>query len=169
MERGLSRRDAWQVFVNAWNLSTPMGLLIARLGRARIRSRPDGLWLADGYGLGFPVAGAFTVGNVLITAADFDRLSEDVIAHEIAHTRQYRRWGWLFGPAYVAATAWSWVATGDRAARNHFERDAGLERGGYTDVPLRPLWHRMGQALRTGGGNQRTVYCNRDADRATRR
>jgi hypothetical protein len=34
---------------------------------------------------------------------------------------------------------WSWIRTGDRAARNVFERAAGLSDGGYLDVPLRPL------------------------------
>ncbi|WP_036923535.1 hypothetical protein [Propionicicella superfundia] len=131
-----------RIFVNAWNLSTPAGLLIAVLGRARIRGGPDGLWLAEGYRLPFPVARAFTVGNVLITPTAFDRLGPDVVAHETAHARQYMRWGWLFGPAYVGAMAWSWLRTGDRAARNHFERGAGLERGGYRDVPLRPCCRR---------------------------
>ena len=31
------------------------------------------------------------------------------------------------------------LRTGDRAARNFFERQAGLADGGYRDVPMRPV------------------------------
>jgi hypothetical protein len=39
---------------------------------------------------------------------------------------------------------WSVLRTGDRAARNLFERQAGLAIGGYHDYPVRP----MGQNIR---------------------
>lgn len=129
-----------KAFLNAFNLSTPTGLLIARIGGASVRAGGQGLWLAERYRLGFPVARAFAVGDVLITSTTFEQLGEDVLAHETAHTWQYLRWGWLFGPAYVLSMGWSWVLTGDRAARNHFERQAGLARGGYADVPLRRVF-----------------------------
>jgi hypothetical protein len=137
-----SAAERAKVFVNGWNLSTPAGLLIAALGRAKVREGDAGLWLAEGYMLDFPVAGAFTVGNVLVTPSSFDRLGPDVLTHETAHTWQYMRWGWLFGPAYLLAMTWSWLRTGDRAARNHFERAAGLASGGYQDVPLRRCFRR---------------------------
>jgi hypothetical protein len=47
--------------------------------------------------------------------------------------------GTLFMPLYLTAMGWSWIRTGDRAARNIFERAAGLADGGYTDVPVHPL------------------------------
>ena len=34
---------------------------------------------------------------------------------------------------------WSWLRTGDRAARNFFERQAGLADGGYRDLPTRSV------------------------------
>ena len=34
---------------------------------------------------------------------------------------------------------WSMLRTGDRAARNFFERQAGLAIGGYRDVPVKPV------------------------------
>ncbi len=138
----LSRRELVRAFGNSWNLSTPLGLVIARVGAARTRSAPGGLWLAEGYRLKFPVASAFTVGNVLITPSDFGTLGPDVLAHEEAHTWQWLRLGPFFLPVYIAAMGWSWFRTGDRAARNYFERKAGLARGGYVDVPLRTWFGR---------------------------
>lgn len=137
-----TRMELAKVLCNAWNLSTLAGFVIAWMGRAHIRSGPAGLWLAEGYRWGFPIASAFTVGNVLITSSDFDRLGAGVLQHETVHSWQYMRWGWLFGPAYLLAMAWSWITTGDRAARNHFETAAGLADGGYREVGLREIFRR---------------------------
>lgn len=125
------------------NLSTPLGLAVARAGRARLRRGPEGLYLADRYRFGFPVASAFTVGDVVISRHDLDELTARrprLLEHEAAHSRQ---WMWCLGlpfvPLYVASMAWSWLRTGDRAARSVFERRAGLAEGGYAEVPPRPL------------------------------
>ena len=40
--------------VNVVNLSTPLGLLVALAGRARLSRGPDGLLLADGSGSAYP-------------------------------------------------------------------------------------------------------------------
>ena len=138
-------------YANFINSATPLGLLVAALGRARVRPGPEGLLLAEGYRLRFPVAGAFTVGNVLITARDFPSLLRrhpDLLAHEGRHA-----WQWMlclglpFLPLYLAATAWSWLRTGDRAAYNWFERRAGLASGGYpTDRGPRPFLNRRRRA-----------------------
>lgn len=120
---------------NVVNLSTPFGLALAALGRAQRRPGPRGLVLAEHYRPAFPIATAFTVGNVLITGSDWDALHErnpDLLAHEERHS-----WQWMaclglpFLPLYVAAMGWSVLRTGDRASGNPFEVDAGLERGGY--------------------------------------
>lgn len=123
------------------NLSTLLGLGIARVGRARVRRGPRGLWLAEGYRPPFPYAAAFTVGDVLISRAPWPARQEGrLLAHEERHSRQwFALLGVLFLPAYLLATAWSWLRTGDRAAANVFERRAGLADGGYRDVPRRPL------------------------------
>jgi hypothetical protein len=39
----------------------------------------------------------------------------------------------------VIFMGWSVLRTGDRAARNFFERQAGLAMGGYIDYPVRPI------------------------------
>ena len=40
------------------------------------------------------------------------------------------------------------LRTGDRAARNYFERQAGLASGGYADKPVRPLSEGVRATLR---------------------
>jgi hypothetical protein len=131
----------WRRIGNIANLSTVLGLLAAALGRARIRGGPHGLLLAEQVRLPFLTAGATTVGNVVLTGgrfADLVRALPRVLEHESRHASQWLRWGGLpFLAAYGAATAWSLLRTGDRAARNAFERGAGLADGGYRDVPPR--------------------------------
>lgn len=126
---------------NSINLSNLFGLGVARLGGCRIRFGSRGLILADHYRLPFPVAGAFTIGNVIITARDWDDLKErspNLLRHEEGHT-----WQWLYCGGfpfliiYTAAMGWSVLRTGDRAAGNFFERQAGLGLGGYCNLPAR--------------------------------
>jgi hypothetical protein len=128
---------------NVVNLSTPLGLGLAALGRCHLRRGPRGLVLAEHYRLGFPVASAFTVGNVLITPGDWTDLATHrpmLLLHEERHTWQWVALGGLpFLPAYGLAMAWSVLRTGDRAARNVFETRAGLALGGYREVPPRSL------------------------------
>lgn len=139
----LSGGQRVRAVANWVNGSTLLGLGVASYGRCHIRRGPRGLWLADHYRFGFPVAGAFTVGNVLITKHDWPTRVEtypDLLAHEERHSWQYAVCGGLpFIPLYVAAMGWSVLRTGNRAARNVFERDAGLAAGGYVDAPLRPV------------------------------
>ncbi|WP_446665661.1 hypothetical protein [Flexivirga sp. B27] len=135
--------------LNWANGSTALGFAVARLGRACVASGPRGLYLAGGYRFGFPVAGAFTVGNVLVSKHDWAQLQRDdpdLITHEEQHSWQYAVCGGLpFLPLYAAALAWSWVRTGDFASRNVFERNAGLAMGGYHEHSVRSL----GSAVRS--------------------
>lgn len=128
---------------NFVNLSTPLGLLVARVGRAEVRRGPRGLYLGEHYRLRFPVAGAFTIGNVIITPKTWEELlarNPDLLTHEEGHTWQYLCCvGLPFYPLYGLSMAWSMLRTGDRAARNFFERQAGLATGGYREWPTRPL------------------------------
>jgi hypothetical protein len=120
---------------NLLNLSTPLGVLLARVGRARIRGGPHGLLLAEGVRLPFPDAGAMTIGDVVLTTGRFADLVSRfprVLDHEARHADQWLRWGGLpFIPAYLLGAGWSLVTTRDRAAGNPFERAAGLADGGY--------------------------------------
>ncbi|MCL1922669.1 MAG: hypothetical protein FWG15_02160 [Propionibacteriaceae bacterium] len=128
----------WYHYVRAainWiNLSTLFGLFIAYLGRAKVTKGPQQLILADGYRFSFPIASAFTVGNVIITASTFTRFTSRLpqgLAHEARHSTQWAITGPLFLPLYILAMGISWLRTRDRAAWNPFEVLAGLEDGGY--------------------------------------
>ncbi|SOC54944.1 hypothetical protein [Ornithinimicrobium cerasi] len=134
------------------NLSTPFGLLVARVGGCRLRRGPARSVLADYYRWTFPAGGAFTIGDVVITRHDLDLLAArrpTLLEHELVHSTQ---WAYCLGlpflPLYVVSMAWSWLRTGDRAARSVFERQAGLHLGGYEDVQPRPLGPVVGQGMR---------------------
>ena len=131
---------------NVINLSSVLGLIAARAGGARLRPGPKGLLLAEGYTLDFPRAGAFTLGNVVLTGGTFASLTERqpaVLDHENAHAWQYLCCAGLpFLPLYALAAGWSWLRTGDVASANLFERAAGLERGGYREAPVTNLGFR---------------------------
>lgn len=140
---------------NLLNLSTPLGLVVARIGGARRRPGPYGLVLAEGYRFRFPIASAFTVGDVVITAHTFDALvrwSPGLLVHEERHSRQYAlAVGLPYLALYSLAMGWSVLRTGDRASANVFERHAGLHAGGYVERPVRPL----AVSLRTAVGRLR--------------
>lgn len=142
------------------NLATPLGLILAAAGRSTIRRGPHGLLLAEGWRLPL-AAGAFTVGNVVITAGRFRDLTAalpQVLEHEARHSSQWLRWGGLpFLLAYAAGAAWSLARTGRAGPGNPFERAAGLAEGGY---PVPPT---------TASDGPRGAAVRRTAPRARRR
>jgi hypothetical protein len=139
----LTGRERLRLVGNLVNLTTPLGLGVALAGGARVRRGPRGLFLGEGYRLRFPVAGAFTIGSVITTSRTWDELSTRdprLFEHEERHTWQYLYCAGLpFFPAYAVCLVWSVLRTGDRAARNFFERQADLAAGGYRDAPVRPV------------------------------
>jgi hypothetical protein len=139
----LTGRQWFRLVGNVVNLTTPAGLLVAAIGGARIRRGPRGLFVGEGYRLKFPVASAFTVGSVITTSRTWEELlrrNPRLFEHEERHTWQYLYClGLPFYLAYGLCLAWSMLRTGDRAARNFFERQADLAAGGYRDVPVRPV------------------------------
>lgn len=67
-------------------------------------------------------AAAITFGHVVLGR---DRRALDATrAHERVHVRQYERWGPLFVPAYLLASAWALLRGRDAYGDNVFERDA---------------------------------------------
>jgi hypothetical protein len=135
------RRHRTRQVINYVNLSTPLGLLIALIGRAAVRRGEDGLLYAHGYRLRFPVAGAFTVGNVVLTAHPDGHLTGALLRHESRHATQYALCvGLPLLPLYVAAVVLSWALCGHHASWNVFERLADLDDGGYPRQPSR--WRR---------------------------
>lgn len=128
--------ETWKVrrAANWVNLSTPLGLAVARLGRTSVCKGARGIYLATEYAYAFPIASAFTVGSVVVTQRSLSWLESRprLMAHEERHAWQYVACGGLpFLPLYLAAMAYSQWRTGDRAATNVFERLAGLSDAGY--------------------------------------
>ncbi|MEW9529184.1 hypothetical protein [Microbispora sp. NPDC049125] len=127
--------------INYVNLSTPLGLFIARLGRATTRRGERGLVYAHGYRIPFPVAGAFTVGNVILTKHQDGYLTGSLLDHESRHATQYAACvGLPMLALYVLASGLSLLICGHPASWNLFERMAGLDDGGYPRVT--PWWTR---------------------------
>jgi hypothetical protein len=80
-----------------------------------------------------PLAGgaaALTLGHVVL-GVSADALARSR-AHERVHVRQYERWGPFFIPAYLAASAWMWLAGRDPYYDNRFERAAYANEGAGT-------------------------------------
>lgn len=121
------------------NGSTLLALVLCAATRTRPRRGRNGVWIADGYRLAVPPANCFTVGNVIFSRRSAEWLlhpeREDLFGHEARHATQYAVLGPLFLPAYWLACGWSWWRTGEYGARNFFERHAGLEAGGYQELP----------------------------------
>jgi hypothetical protein len=132
----MDRRYRFRRVVNYLNLTTPAGLLISVVGGATRRPGPDGLVLAYGYRYRFPVARAFTVGNVVLSR--HDSLSDQLLLHESRHATQ---WAWCLGlpmlPLYLLSMLVSQAVCGNLGTYNAFERLANLEDGGYPRAPLR--------------------------------
>jgi hypothetical protein len=129
-----------RLVLNLVNLSTPLGILAALVGRARLARGPRGLVLGTSYRLRFPPAGAFTLGNVIITRLDAATLvkRQRLLLHEERHTWQYAAClGVPMLPLYLVAAGWSWLRGGDFSTHNVFERGAGLADGGYPLVSKR--------------------------------
>ena len=95
------------------------------------------------YGCTRAGSNSLTIGNVITTTSTWDQMvarSPFLIKHEEGHTWQYLYClGLPYYIPYVIFMGWSVLRTGDRAARNFFERQAGLEIGGYTEYPVRPI------------------------------
>jgi hypothetical protein len=130
------------------NLSTPAGLVLARVAAGPPRRARNGVWLAHDYRLPVPPAPAFTLGSVVFLRSSLPGSGRDPVGsvsrvlldHEERHVTQYAWCGGVVMPiAYTLAAGWSWLRTGDFASRNAFERRAGLADGGYREQPVRPL------------------------------
>lgn len=125
---------------NLANGTTVLGLAIACAAGTDVSRGPRGLIIAAGYRWRLPFAGAFTMGNVVICRTETHRLTSNpaLLGHEEKHCSQY---AWCLGLPfllfYFLAAGWSQVRTGDPAAANFFERQAGLEAGGYQEPSKR--------------------------------
>lgn len=106
----------------------PLGALaLATGGRARWRGgvlEAHGGWLEWLLSRAFPTfpIGAITLGHVVL-AADAAQL-EACRSHELAHVRQYERWGALFPFLYAGSSLLAFARGGHLYEDNVFEREA---------------------------------------------
>jgi len=66
---------------------------------------------------------AITFGHVVLSV---DALDEATLRHELVHVAQYEKWGPLFVPLYLLASARAALGGGHHYRDNHFEHAAGL-------------------------------------------
>lgn len=146
----MRRAHRLRQIVNAINLTTLTGVAVAKAGRATLTPGPDGLVFGSGYRYGFPVGGAFTVGNVVVSKRPIERLTSDpaLLAHEARHSTQYAVLGPFFWPLYVLCVIWSYLRTGDHWSRNPLERLAVLADGHYVEAATVAPWIAARLALR---------------------
>ena len=98
------------------------------LSRGRLERTDDGLFVATGLPTWAYGRGGTTVGGVYLTTSN---VTPDILEHEEAHMRQWRRFGLMLLPLYSAS--------GRDPLRNHFEIEADLVKGGYVRAPRRPV------------------------------
>ena len=105
-----------------------LGLLFAPFFRRRSRRR--GVLVCEGAAwprrLGWRYR-AITFGHVVLSV---DELDERTFEHEMAHVRQYEKWGLAYGPAYGFSSLKALVRG------RHFYRDNGFERAARAVEPF---------------------------------
>ncbi|HJV99194.1 MAG TPA: hypothetical protein VJ617_08890 [Arthrobacter sp.] len=132
--RPLTAGERARQLANLANGTTLLGLALARAAGTAVSKGPRGLVFAAGYRWRLPCAGAFVVGNVVLTRTSAGQLASNaaLLGHEEKHCTQYACClGLPFLPLYFLAAGWSQLRTGDPASANFFERRAGLAAGGY--------------------------------------
>ena len=107
-----------------------LGLLFAPFFRRRSRRR--GVLVCEGAAwprrLGWRYR-AITFGHVVLSVDDLD---ERTFEHEMAHVRQYERWGPAYGPAYGFSSLKALVKG------RHYYRDNGFEMAARAVEPFFP-------------------------------
>lgn len=67
--------------------------------------------------------GGTTYGEVFVTSSPRERITPQLVRHELVHVHQWRRYGLAFAVLYALA--------GRDPVRNRFEQQAGLHDGRY--------------------------------------
>ena len=110
---------------------TMLGCLIgaAALSTGGAVRRVEGVWeFHSGAAARFldclplPRVGALTLGHTVIGRNQ--QTLDETRLHERVHVRQFERWGFLMGPAYLGCSAVLWLRGRDYYRDNPFEREA---------------------------------------------
>ena len=120
----MSPRPLRYLWAGPWSV---LGLLLSAFFRRRSVVR--GVVLAEGATwprkLGWRYR-AITFGHVVLSV---DELDPRTLSHELAHVRQYERWGPLFIPLYLGASLRARLRGGHGYRDNAFEVAARSEEG----------------------------------------
>ena len=112
----MAARAVRLVWAAVWSV---VGLALALFFRRRSISR--GVLLCEGAEwprrLGWRYR-AITFGHVVLSV---DEIDLDTFRHELVHVAQYERWGPLFVPVYLLASAEAWRKGGHPYRDNSFE------------------------------------------------
>ena len=113
-----------------------IGLLLSPLFRRRRVTH--GILLCEGADwprrLGWPYR-AITFGHVILSV---DALDQPTLQHELVHVRQFERWGPLFIPLYLLASAYALGHRRHPYRDNRFELAAKRPAQSAPGVRLRP-------------------------------
>jgi hypothetical protein len=117
---------AGRAVVHVWAGPVSLAGLVLAPG-FHTRRRVDGVLLCEGASWPRRLRWRFraiTLGHVVLAV---DRLDDATLRHEIAHVRQYERWGPLLIPAYLIACVVAAARGGHYYRDNVFERSARAE------------------------------------------
>jgi hypothetical protein len=127
--------------LNKINLSTYLGLLIAKIFGGQTVKLDNGLYMNYGRKGKYQKADVVTVGDVFLVKFDKDCihcqqrnlyiLSDNLLRHETKHSEQYAILGLFFIPLYILASIKSYIIYRNFWQGNIFEIRAGLEDGNY--------------------------------------
>jgi len=128
--------------LNRFNLSTPLGLLIAKIFGGKTIQLENGLYMNYGRKGKYQKAEVITVGDVLLVTFNKDcphcqqkdlyKLSPKLLRHELKHSEQYAKFGGIiFLALYLFASIKSYIQYKNIWQGNIYEIQAGLEDGGY--------------------------------------
>ena len=112
----MAARAVRLLWAGVWSL---LGLALAPFFRRRSIAR--GVLLCEGAEwprkLGWRYR-AITFGHVVLSV---DEIDHDTLRHELVHVAQYERWGLLFVPTYLVASAAAWLRGRHPYRDNRFE------------------------------------------------
>ena len=128
--------------LNRLNLSTPLGLLIAKIIGGTTIQLENGLYMNYGRKGKYKKAEVITVGDVLLVTFNKDclhcqqkdlyDLSPNLLRHELKHSEQFAKFaGIIFLALYLFASIKSYIQYKNFWQGNIFEIQAGLVDGNY--------------------------------------
>jgi hypothetical protein len=128
--------------LNKLNLSTPLGLLIAKIIGGTTIQKENGIYLNYGRKGKYIKADAMAIGDVVLVkqvkgcklceSGSPHDLSDSLLRHELIHSEQYAKFGGIiFLALYLLYSIKSFLIYKNTWQDNIFEIQAGLEDGGY--------------------------------------